>query len=212
MSSSPCRYASASARSLAPRNPRSTPAEPSRSVNDGSSVSASRREPSHSSTAKSRGWYSAKSSCRTSRAVAAARSAATLISRRRLREPARKRRGCALDVPREAERDERAQDEPADVELAAADAVVGHRGERVVVVVPALPEREHGDQPVVAAVVARVEAPRAEEVADRVDCERDVIGERDPHRAAPQKPLPAVERVRDDETDDCPEHGGPVDE
>src|SRR3954471_4392708 len=63
--------------------------------------------------------------------------------------------------------------------------VEGRGRERVVVVVPALAERDQAQQPDVPALVLRTEAPTAPEVADRVDRERDVVEQEDADRAAP---------------------------
>src|SRR3954447_6168020 len=58
--------------------------------------------------------------------------------------------------------------------------VEGGGRERVVVVVPALAERDQTQQPDVPALVLRTEASTPPEVADRVDRERDVVEQEDP--------------------------------
>src|SRR5215210_4186903 len=65
--------------------------------------------------------------------------------------------------------------------------VEGRARERVVVVVPALAERDQGQQPDVAALVLRPELALPPEVADRVDRERHVVEQEDPDRAAPEE-------------------------
>src|SRR6478735_2010834 len=69
-----------------------------------------------------------------------------------------------LDVPHHAERAEQLQGEPADVELVPRQAVASGDRVRVVVVVPALAEREERDPPAVARVVLGVEAAAAPHV------------------------------------------------
>src|SRR5215218_7141027 len=85
-------------------------------------------------------------------------------------------RGLALgrdadDLRREAELLE-PRDHPAariEPRLEPAQPVERRARERVVVVVPALAERDQAQQPDVAALILRPEAPAAPEVADRVD-------------------------------------------
>ena len=92
------------------------------------------------------------------------------------------------DVPREADPGHRADDQARDVDLAAPQAVPRGGGEGVVVVVPGLAERGQREPEHVAATeVVGVEAPAPEEVADRVDRERDVVEEEDPHQARPTR-------------------------
>ena len=63
----------------------------------------------------------------------------------------------------------------------------GAGGEGVVVVVPGLAETEKGEPPDVSRLVARGEAAPAEEVADRVDREGDVVKQEDADAAAPNE-------------------------
>jgi hypothetical protein len=66
---------------------------------------------------------------------------------------------------------------------------VARRGrECVVVVVPGLAEGGQREPEHVARLVRRAEPPATEDVADRVDAERDVMQDEEPHRAAPQQP------------------------
>src|SRR5689334_286893 len=76
-----------------------------------------------------------------------------------------------VHVPDEAQAGEQSDEQPGGVGLAPAEAVQRHRRERVVVVVPALAEREQRHEEVVPARVAGLEGPRAHAVADRVDGE-----------------------------------------
>ncbi len=83
--------------------------------------------------------------------------------------------------------------------------------ERVMVVVPALTEDEHCDEPVVARLVPRAEVPPAEHVTDRVDAERGVLVEEDPDQAAPHEPAEAgrerpADRVADQKRQPEREH------
>ena len=73
------------------------------------------------------------------------------------------------------------------VDLPPAQPVPRRARERVVVVVPALAEREQRQPEHVGRVVVDVEPARAEEVADRVDRPGDVVQREDPHRPAPQR-------------------------
>jgi hypothetical protein len=77
----------------------------------------------------------------------------------------------------------------------------------VVVVVPGLAEREGGEPGEVARLVGRLEAPPAEEVAERIDAVGDVVHAEDPHRAAPEHAgEPGDHRAAD--RDPKPEGGG----
>src|SRR3954449_2432129 len=99
-------------------------------------------------------------------------------------------RGLALgrdahDLRREAELLEPGDHPAARIEprLEPPQPVKGGGRERMVVVVPALAERDQGQQPDVAALVLRPELALPPEVADRVDRERDVMEKEDPDRA-----------------------------
>src|SRR5690349_16195327 len=90
----------------------------------------------------------------------------------------------------------------------------------MVVVVPALPEDEHGDEPVVSRLVAVTVVLVAEHMADRIHAEGRVLVEEDPQQAAPDEPLEprlpaAADGIADSEGDpegeDHPEQVGPVD-
>src|SRR5829696_7931620 len=93
----------------------------------------------------------------------------------------------ALDVPDEAELLQRPDDRVGGVGLEAAQAVAGGGRERVVAVVPALAERDHRDEPVVAALVLDRERPAAVHVADRVDAPGRVVEQEHAHEAGPDE-------------------------
>src|SRR5215218_2495996 len=93
----------------------------------------------------------------------------------------------ALDVPDQPELLERADHRVGRVGLEAAQAVTGGGREGVVAVVPALAERHHRDEPVVAALVLDGERPAAVHVADRVDAPSRVVQQEHPHEARPHE-------------------------
>ena len=111
----------------------------------------------------------------------------------------------ANDVPREMHLRERRDDHPGGVDLPPPQAVVSRPRERVMVVVPGLSEREHGEPCDVRRLVLDVEPAPAEEVADRVHRPGDVVNEEDPHEAAPDVPehRPAQREAVEDEAGDC---------
>ena len=83
----------------------------------------------------------------------------------------------------------------------------------MVVVVPRLAERQRRQPDEVARLVVGVEAPAADEVAQRVDRERHVVQQEDPHQAAPQQrdqrassvpPMQPAERERHREPEQRP--------
>src|SRR2546423_276437 len=90
------------------------------------------------------------------------------------------------DVPDEPEPLHRRDYDGRRVELPAPEPVARGRREGVVVVVPRLAERERREPGEVARLVVRLVAPAPEEVAQRVDAERQLVAEEDPHRAAPE--------------------------
>src|SRR5687767_8730708 len=79
-----------------------------------------------------------------------------------------------LDVPDEAEPGQDADDDVRAIELSSQQAVPGGGGEGVVVVVPAIAEREHRDPEIVPTVVARIERARAPQVTHGVDAGGDL--------------------------------------
>src|SRR5829696_8240106 len=93
----------------------------------------------------------------------------------------------ALDVPDEAELLQRPDDRVGRVGLEAAQAVAGGGRERVVAVVPALAERDHRDEPVVAALVLDRERPAAVHVADGVDAPGRVVEQEHAYEAGPDE-------------------------
>src|SRR5262245_51469985 len=105
--------------------------------------------------------------------------------------PAARQRGRVGQphVPDHAAALEEADEPRRQVELAAEQAVAGARRERVVVVVPALAERQERDREVVPALVPGREVARAEPVADGVDRPRRVLEQEHAQDAAPQQRL-----------------------
>src|SRR3712207_1259176 len=93
----------------------------------------------------------------------------------------------APDVASESEPLERADDPAARIDLPPAQAVKGRGGEGVVVVVPRLAERQRRQPGEVARLVGGAEPAPAEEVAQRVDGEGDVVEQEDAHEAAPEQ-------------------------
>src|SRR3954447_16516423 len=144
-----------------------------------------------------RGWWRAARCRPTARAGTAARGgprrgwrAAARCSCRELRRLARA--AHADHVPCEPHPLQGPHHRRRHVGLPPAAPVRGGGRERVVVVVPRLPERQHRKPPEVARLVAGVEAPAAEEVAQRVDRVRHMVQDEHAHAAAPQQAGQAV--------------------
>src|SRR5690349_4317444 len=76
--------------------------------------------------------------------------------------------GCHLDVADQADQIETLQGDPGEIEFIPCEAVPRRDGMRMVIVVPALAEREERHPPVVARVVSRVEPARTPHVRSRV--------------------------------------------
>src|SRR5687768_14748093 len=91
------------------------------------------------------------------------------------------------DVPDEPRALHGANDQCGRVELPAPQAMRSRLRERVMVVVPRLPERQWGEPGEVARLVAGREWPAPEAVAERVDRVRGVVQQHDAHGAAPQE-------------------------
>src|SRR5439155_649783 len=79
---------------------------------------------------------------------------------------------------------------PAEVDLPRPQPETRRPRERVEDVVPRLAERDRGQRPHVAALVAGPVRLPAVEVADRVDAAGDVVHDVDPDRQPPQDPAP----------------------
>src|SRR4051794_23100690 len=128
------------------------------------------------------------------------------------------RRGNA-NVPDEPDALQASDHQPREIDLAPVKPVARGGRERVVVVVPALPEHEQRDEPVVARLVARAVVLAAEHVTDRVHRERRVLVEKDPDQPAPDHRLEAERDAADEVADQewqtegerDPDHVQPVD-
>src|SRR5688500_18634346 len=108
------------------------------------------------------------------------------------------------DAPGEPELLEGEDHPAAGVNLNLAQSVKGRRREGVMVVVPGLAERDPGEPPDIARLVARDEASATPEVADRVDREGDVVEQEDPDGSAPDEPRQkAVPAADQSPTDNC---------
>src|SRR5947209_15259648 len=85
------------------------------------------------------------------------------------------------------------------------------------IVVPALAEPEHADDPLVVALIRGVEAAPAELMANRVHRPGQMVRDEHAHQSTPEEPAPAVDEIRDDEAQNGPgdpgaahEHGDTV--
>ena len=110
---------------------------------------------------------------------------------RRPRRPASQdRRGHRPQVPHDAERGEQLQAVPGQVDFPPVEALARGAGIAMVVVVPALAERDEREQGIVARVVARRVAARAPAVGQRVDDEGRVEQHHGRDAEAPHQQLP----------------------
>lgn len=75
-----------------------------------------------------------------------------------------------------------------------------HAWEGVMVVVPALAKRQHGEQPIVPAVVSGAERAGAKGMADGIDGVNHLVGEREPNDTTPYEATPACDQIRDKES------------
>src|SRR6185437_3331030 len=115
-----------------------------------------------------------------------------------------------LNVPHEPQARHQTNDQRSQVELPPGHTVVGHRRERVVIMMPTFTEGEQADQPVVATLVFDVKGTIAEGVANRVDRPGDVIDDDDAHESTPEETLPTRDQVGDDQAERDPQEEGAV--
>src|SRR5207248_3376971 len=85
-------------------------------------------------------------------------------------------------------------------------------GERVVVVVPALPQSKQPHDPLIATLIRRIERAAAELVTHRIDRPREVMCDEDAHQATPENSSPPVEQVGQRQPKPCPQNERLTDE
>src|SRR5437868_4443437 len=82
----------------------------------------------------------------------------------------------------------------------------------MMIVMPALPETQKRHNPLVVALVGRLELARAKDVADGIGAKGNMVHQENPDQAGPQETCPPPDHQGKHERQSHPEHVGAIDQ